>query len=137
MSDTPLAKKLLIKPGTRGLVVNAPPGYRALLDPLPDGVDLRELPELPAAPSGAAFDFALLFARNQADLERWGPALLAALRPDGVVWIAYPKQSARVATDITRDRGWDVITNTGWQGVSLVSVDDVWSAMRFRPRPPG
>jgi hypothetical protein len=49
-----------------------------------------------------------------------------------VIWISYPKQAAKVPTDITRDRGWDAITSEGWRPVTQVSVDDVWSALRWR-----
>jgi hypothetical protein len=136
VADSPLAKKLALKPNYRALIVNAPPGYREQLGPLPDGVELREAPTLAGTrQEPAAFDWVQLFARNQADLQRDGAAAIAAVKPGGWLWIAYPKQRAKVPTDITRDRGWDVITAAGWQGGALVSVDDIWSAMRFRPQP--
>ena len=47
--------------------------------------------------------------------------------------MAYPKISSGMKSDITRDQGWDAMKGAGWQGVALVSIDDVWSAMRFRP----
>ncbi|MGH3665245.1 MAG: hypothetical protein ACRDU8_03995 [Egibacteraceae bacterium] len=51
----------------------------------------------------------------------------------GLLWPAYPKRSAKVDTDLTRDVGWDAVTKAGWDGIAQVSVDDVWSAVRFRP----
>jgi hypothetical protein len=115
-----------IQPGRRALILNAPDGYRALLDPLPEGVDLAATPD-------GIFDFVQLFAKNKADLAQYAPAAMAALKPGGMLWIAFPKKTSKIQTDISRDTGWDVVQQAGWQGVFLISVDDVWSAMRFRP----
>ena len=126
MADSSLAKKLGLKPGKRALILNAPDGYRALLEPLPEGVDLTTTPD-------GTFDFVQLFAKNKADLAEYTPAALAAVQPGGMLWIAFPKKTSKIQSDISRDTGWDVVQQAGWQGVSLISVDDVWSAMRFRP----
>ena len=126
MADSSLAKKLSLKPGKRALILNAPDGYQALLDPLPEDVDLTATPD-------GTFDFVQVFAKNQADLAEYAPAALAAVKPGGMLWIAFPKKTSKIQTDISRDTGWDVIQQAGWQGVFLISVDDVWSAMRFRP----
>jgi hypothetical protein len=53
--------------------------------------------------------------------------------PDGLLWVAYPKGGAKIKTDVNRDRLWDALTGTGWRPVRQVALDDVWSAMRFRP----
>ena len=55
------------------------------------------------------------------------------MRDGGLLWLAFPKKSSGIATDLTRDHGWDVIHRAGWQGVSLIAVDERWSAMRLRP----
>jgi hypothetical protein len=124
VTSNPMARKLQIKPGSRLLVLNAPAGYLERLQPLPDGVEL--------AGAGAA-DVVQLFVRDRAELERDGLAAVAAVRPGGVLWVSYPKRSARVATDLTRDVGWDALVAAGWRVVSQVAVDEVWSALRFRP----
>jgi len=61
------------------------------------------------------------------------PAALDALRPDGVLWISYPKAGA-LGTDLTRDRGFELIQRAGYEGVLQVAVDETWSALRFKPR---
>ena len=127
MAGSSLIKKLGLKPGQRALLMNAPDGYRDLLGALPEGVELHDQPE-------GSYDFIQLFIRNKAQLEHDAPVAIAALKQDGMFWISYPKQSSKVPTDITRDRGWDVVEQAGLQGVAMVSVDDVWSAMRFRPK---
>jgi hypothetical protein len=123
MSNLP--KKLLIKPGYRVVIINAPDGYLELLGPLPEGATLLRYAH------GSA-DIVHLFVKNTAELEKFTPRALTALKREGVFWISYPKQSAKVNTDITRDRGWGIIHQAGFEGVAIVSINDVWSALRFR-----
>jgi hypothetical protein len=78
-------------------------------------------------------DFVQLFVRDSAELAQHAPAALAAIKPDGVLWIAYPKQSAKVKTDITRDRGWEPVIAAGLRPVTQIAVDETWSALRWRP----
>ena len=121
-TPSPLSKKLLVKPDYRVLVLNAPEG--AAVEPLPDGARLVK--------SGDA-DVVLAFARDSKDLAKLAPKAIAAGGNEGIIWIAYPKKSGKIPTDISRDIGWDAVTSAGWEGVSLVAVDETWSAMRFRP----
>ena len=127
MSTSPLVKKLLIKPGQRIAVLNAPRGYLDRLAPLPLDVDCVETPD------GTLRDVVHLFVRDRAELERLGPAALTAAKRNGVLWISYPKRSSRVATDLTRDIGWELTTGAGFEGVAQVAIDETWSATRFRP----
>ena len=126
MSSAPITKKLRLLPGYRALVLNAPPGYLDQLGELPENVTLE------AEPAGT-FDFVHLFARDRAELERFWPAVLGALRYDGVLWISYPKRSSKVESDLTRDEGWVIVGKAGLRPVTQVSVDETWSAVRFRP----
>jgi hypothetical protein len=127
VAEASLGKKLGLKAGQRAAVLHAPEGFRERLEPLPVGMEVAERLD------DRAFDSVLVFARAQAVVERDGPAALAAVKPGGLVWIAYPKQSAKVKTDLTRDRGWDAILAAGWRPVSLIAIDETWSALRFRP----
>lgn len=127
MADTPLAKRLRIKPGHRVLILNAPDGYAETLGPLPDDVELAISP-------GGTFDCVHLFVKEKTQLDRIAPTILKSVKPDGLLWISWPKRSSRVKTDITRDTGWEAITGSGWDGIATVSVDETWSAIRFRPR---
>lgn len=125
MSKTPLANKLRIQPGQPILILNPPPGYLDELD-LPEGVELAERPE-------GTFDFVHLFLKNTAELESLGPTAMKAVKYDGLLWISYPKQSSKVETDLTRDVGWEMMAEAGLRPVTQVSVNDIWSALRFRP----
>lgn len=125
-SSAPLARKLGIKPGFSVLLINAPATAADKLRPLPEAASL-------STSVAGEFDAVLAFALNRAELDEASPRALAAIKPGGLLWMAYPKQSAKVPTDITRDRGWDVIKGAGWQPVSQVAIDETWSALRFRP----
>jgi len=80
-----------------------------------------------------SFDYVQLFATDVAELEKLAPAALRAVKPDGLLWCCYPKGTAKIKTDLNRDRGWDIVTAAGWEGIAIVSIDDTWSALRFRP----
>lgn len=75
----------------------------------------------------------LLFSSITADVNKYFESSLNAVKPGGLIWIAYPKGTSKIKTDISRDKGWDVVHQAGLRGISLISLDDVWSAIRFRP----
>lgn len=123
---TPLVKKLLLKPKHRMLLLNPPAGYTDLLGNLPEEVHLDDVPN-------GSYDLVQLFARNRAELEQHAPIALAALKPNGLLWLSYPKGISKQQSDLTRDVGWDVIHAQGLVGIAAISLDDTWSALRFRP----
>ena len=125
MADTALPKKLLIKPGYRVLLLNAPAGYQDLLGPLA-GVEVSET-------AGGTFDLVQVFARMQSDVERLAPSAIAATKPGGIVWWTYPKKTGKIDSDLTRDHGWQALAGRGYQPVTQIAIDDTWSALRFRP----
>ena len=126
MSQRSLTQKLLIKPNYKVLVMNAPQGYADMLLPLPEGAALSTTP-------GTNFDCVLAFVYSRADVESYTRTAAKAVKPDGLLWFAYPKKTSKIKTDITRDVGWDTIYGMGWQGVAMIAIDDTWAAMRYRP----
>ncbi|HLL55867.1 MAG TPA: hypothetical protein VK447_20055 [Myxococcaceae bacterium] len=126
ISDKPLAKKLLLKPRTVLVALNAPDNYLELLGPLPEGCAVQTQLQ------GKA-ECVHLFVRTRAELKKSMAALKKALQPNTLLWISYPKKSSKVETDLSRDQGWEPVIDAGLEGVTLVSVDGVWSAMRFKP----
>jgi hypothetical protein len=126
-----LARTLRVKPGQRVLVLNAPDGYVERLEPLPSDARLVERAR-DAVGDQRGFDAVHLFVRDRAELDRLAPAALAIGAHDAPVWICYPKRSSKVATDLTRDVGWDAVTAAGFVGVAQVAVDETWTATRFR-----
>ncbi|HWW82135.1 MAG TPA: hypothetical protein VNZ26_00955, partial [Vicinamibacterales bacterium] len=83
--------------------------------------------------SNGTFDVVQLFVKNVEELNQTAPTAIRAVKPGGIFWISYPKLSAKTDSDITRDVGWDVVKKEGLRPVSQVSIDEVWSALRFRP----
>ncbi|MBI4304532.1 MAG: hypothetical protein HY665_09390 [Chloroflexi bacterium] len=126
MAESPLMKRLQIKPGQKIAVIDAPEGFVEGIGHLPPGAKLVEKLE-------EALDFVQLFVKNSQELESSVTAVLRALKKDGLLWICYPKGSSKVKTDLNRDILWKKMEKYGQAGVAMISVDAVWSAMRFRP----
>jgi hypothetical protein len=123
-----LAKKLHLKSGMRLAVVNAPDGFARTLGKMPAGVvhesSLRN-----------GIDVALMFVLSKKELKSRWPKATASIKGDGALWVAYPKKSSGVESDLTMDGEWEVAKNSPWQPVSSIAVDDTWSAVRFKQRP--
>ncbi|MEX0928568.1 MAG: hypothetical protein WD266_01915 [Balneolales bacterium] len=124
-----LSERLGIKPGQTVSVINAPAYYLPAMGKLPDNAMLSEEPV-------GKFDFVQLFARNLDELTRLAPNAISVLKPRATFWVSYPKQSAQVQTDITRDVGWDVIYDHKLEPIDHIDLDDLWSARRFRQSDP-
>jgi hypothetical protein len=112
-----LTDKLQIKPGQSVAVVNPPPGLA--------------LPGVLAPATAADADAVIAFVARQDDLDSAEQAVAAA-RADRLAWISYPK-GGRLGTDLNRDRLAAALATHGVQPVRQVSIDDTWSALRFRP----
>lgn len=110
-----LARKLNLRDGAPVRLVAPPEGL--------------ELSTLPVAEEGGAV---LAFARTRDEVDRLCEPALAAAREDRVAWIAYPK-GGQLGTDLNRDILWTHLTGRGVRPVRQVALDDVWSALRFRP----
>ena len=124
-SGTPLPQKLGIKPGTRVALVSAPRGFAdAALRPLPERVALRDRVRGP-------LDVIVFFTKRRAELERRFGRLAAALDPAGALWIAWPKRSSGVATDLTEDILREVVLPRGLVDTKVCAIDDIWSGLRF------
>lgn len=76
-------------------------------------------------------DFALVFAVNESQLTGIMKDVLPALQEEGKFWIAYPKSTSKIVTDLNRQCSWDCIRNAGFEGADEVALDHVWTAMRF------
>jgi predicted SnoaL-like aldol condensation-catalyzing enzyme len=126
MTMNPTAKKLGLKPSMRALVINAPHGYLKLLAPLPEGVVMSET-------LGGSHEFVQFFANLKSDIEKTVAKLLKSASPGALVWITYPKKTSGVKSDLSREAVWAAMEGSGWRPVSQIAIDEVWSALRFRP----
>jgi hypothetical protein len=120
MTGNSAADRLGIKPAQSVLVINPPGDYDALLGGLPPGTTVTR--HRPA-------DVVHAFARSPEELAEHGPVAVSSVQDGGLVWISYPTDGR---SDINIDLLWSAIA--GWRPVNeQVPVDDVWSAMQFRP----
>ena len=123
-SGTPLARKLGIEPHAVVGLLAAPPGIEELLAPLPDGVALRRRAQ-------GRLDVIVLFAARRVALEgRFGQAV-EALDTDGGLWVAWPKKSSRVPTDLDFGRVQRLGLSSGLVDNKVCAIDQVWTALRF------
>ena len=76
-------------------------------------------------------DFALVFAVNETQLNGILTDVMPSLKGDSKFWVAYPKTTSKITTDLNRERSWNRLTSEGYESVHRVELDHVWSAMRF------
>jgi hypothetical protein len=112
-----VSSKLQLKPGQSVAVLNLQPGL--------------VLPSVVTAPTAADADAVIAFVVRQDELGSAEQAVAAA-RADRLAWICYPK-GGQLGTDLNRDRLVAALAEHGVQPVRQVSIDDTWSALRFRP----
>ena len=126
MAEKSLAQKLAIKPGQRIRFINAPKNANAFLS---------ELPSERGDTGDSAADALLLFVADSSELARYWPEATASAGENAILWVAYPKRTSTVATDLRRDTGWERVIDDGFDAVSQISLDATWSALRFRRDP--
>ena len=123
MAAKTTAQKLLIKPGAA--LWTSDPERGAVVGPLPDGVVWADGPEIS--------EVALLLVSSRSEAESLAEMLLAKLSPATIVWVLYPKGNR---ADVNRDSLWPILGARGWRPITQVAVDEIWSALRFRPLKP-
>jgi hypothetical protein len=123
-SGTPLVKKLGIKEGQRVAFPQAPDGFRGLLGELPEDVTVR-------ARTSGPLDVIVFFTKRRAELERRLPALRRAMEPAGGLWIAWPKRSSGVATDMTEDIVRELGLANRLVDNKVCAIDQTWSGLRL------
>lgn len=79
------------------------------------------------------YGFMIFFVSSPDEVEQFAPVAVHNLTADGILWFCYPKKtSKKYSPGLDRDHGWKTLNNTGFHGIRMVSIDDDWSAMRFR-----
>jgi hypothetical protein len=123
-SGTALPQKLGIKEDQDVAILRAPDGFHNNLGPLPDGVSVR-------GRARGSVDVILFFVKRRAELERRIQRLMDALDHAGGLWIAWPKRSSGIETDITEDVVRDVALPLGLVDNKVCAIDDTWSGLRL------
>jgi len=122
MSST--LNKLRYRPDTRVYVVGAPASFEAELAAMPKGTTR-------AKALGKDLDLIHAFFTRKSEFERDIGRLKRALQPAGILWVSYPKGKG-LGTDLNRDILRESAAKVGLEAVSLVAIDDAWSALRLK-----
>jgi hypothetical protein len=123
-SGTPLAKKIGIKEGSRVALVNAPKDFQFEPNELPDDVEFIK-------GSAKSLDIILFFVTTERALTKEFSKLASRLTASGMIWIAWPKKSSGVGTDLTFNRVQTIGLDAGLVDVKICAVDDTWSGLKF------
>jgi len=123
-SGTPLVKKLGIKDGFRVAIIGAPRGFLNTLNPLPNNLSINGRTRQP-------LDIALLFVAKESELKKNFSRLAAKLQANGMIWVAWPKKSSGVATDLTFTNVQALGLAAGLVDVKICAVDETWSGLKF------
>ncbi len=127
---TPLFKKLNFKGQKEICIINAPAEFDQEIVVMKTETSINEsLNDCKNA------DFVITFVKTKKEIETIADALQKKLEGDKVTWFAYPKKtSKKYKVEINRDSGWDSLRKIGLDTVRAVSIDDDWSALRFRKK---
>lgn len=123
-SGTPLIKKLGIKEQSRIAFINAPKDFQTYLGPLPEGAEVVKRLTKP-------LDLVLLFVTTERMLASDFARLSEKLATNGMIWIAWPKKSSGVATDLSFERVQRIGLDAGLVDVKICAIDETWSGLKF------
>ncbi|HEV8428539.1 MAG TPA: hypothetical protein VGQ41_11620 [Pyrinomonadaceae bacterium] len=123
-SGTPLVKKIGIKEGSRVALVNAPKDFQSELAELPDKVEFVQR-------SDKSLDIILFFVLSERALAKDFAKLAAGLTANGMIWIAWPKKSSGVGTDLSFERVQRIGLDAGLVDVKICAINDTWSGLKF------
>ncbi len=122
-SGTPLVKKLGIKEAMNVAVIGAPPGFWD---------ELVELPEVRLVGKLTKdMDFILFFTTSDRALRMEFPKLKKSLSPSGMLWIAWPKKTSKIPSDLGENRLREIGLKAGLVDVKVCAIDDDWSGLKF------
>ena len=122
-SGTPLAKKLGIKPGNQIKLVNAPAYYLDLFTDFPADVQFED--------DEVEKDLIHFFIKQAEEFYKLLPQLKTEIRPDGTIWVSWPKKASKVKTDITENMIRDYAISIGLVDIKVCSVDEIWSGLKL------
>lgn len=123
----PVFKKLNFKEQKVISILNAPEEFRYRIEAM------QHLAELKTDISNESVEFLLIFVISKDEIREAARQIAQIPEGDFLLWFAYPKKSSKkYKSDISRDDGWQVLGDLGYEGVRMVAIDEDWSALRLR-----
>lgn len=122
-SGKPLAAKLGIKAEHVVLLDNAPAGFE--IEGLPVGTTVVR------RAGRSSYDVVLAFCPDRARLTKRLPILLPKTTTAGMIWIAWPKRSSGVASDLNDNGIREVALPLGVVDTKVCAIDSTWSGLKL------
>jgi DUF3052 family protein len=123
-SSTPLAKKLGIKRGFKIALINEPDYYFKLFTDLPAKIELL-------ADARLKKDFVHFFTKDSKELSKVLPRLKNEIVSNGIIWVSWPKKTAKVASDVSEHMIRDLALSSGLVDIKVCTVDETWSGLKL------
>ena len=123
-SGTPLAKKLGIAVNSHVVAKHAPGDYGQLLEPIPAGAIFESV-------VSQATGIVHVFTERKAVLKTELASLRSSIKPNGVVWVSWPKKASKMPTDITEDTIRELALPLGFVDVKVCAVSEIWSGLKL------
>ena len=120
-SKTPLLKKLGFKKDQVSYVDSHAPYYSQVKENITLGAD-------------EPYNFIHIFVKDKEELEKSMGFSLKKLAKNGMLWVSWPKKSAKTATDIDQNTVRDFALKQGVVDVKVAAIDEVWSGFKFMYR---
>jgi len=115
-----------LKGGLRAAIINASEGYLSEMNTFPENVQVDDRLE-------GQYDWVQIFVKDKTNMEKLAPQAICALKPEGLLWITFPKGTSGIQKDLTRDKGWEIVQQADLKWINLISVNAAWSAFSLRP----
>jgi hypothetical protein len=123
-SGKPVVQKLGIKPGFRIFTAGAPAAYGDIVGKLPAAVTI-------ATTAKAPLDMVHVFVTKAAGLAGKLRSYRAAIVPDGMIWVSWPKKSSGVPTDLSDNVVRETALSLGLVDIKVCAIDETWSGLKF------
>jgi hypothetical protein len=123
-SGTPLSKKLGIKPGFYIKLINAPEYYFTLFADLPADLNFKDDPN-------TKNDLIHFFTKHEEEFLKTLPLLKGQIKPNGIIWVSWPKKASKIITDITEETIRDYAIKIGLVDIKVCAVDEIWSGLKL------
>ena len=123
-SSTPLAKKLGIREGFTIKLVNEPANYSDLFTDMPANVHITHSVKHQK-------NLVHFFTKDAAELHKMLPQFKKEIVPNGIIWVSWPKKSAKVATDVDEGLIREIALKNGLVDIKVCAVDEIWSGLKL------